>query len=318
MIRAGVVGLGVMGKHHARVLSQLENVTLVSLFDPLLTGSKLHGVEVSKSLDEFKSFELDYCVVAVPTAMHFETAMKLASFGINCLVEKPIASTVEEAILLSKEFAARNLLGAVGHIERYNPALLALKQKLAEGVVGDLIQVSTRRTGPFPGRIGDVGVVKDLASHDIDLTRWLTSSEYGTVHAQTRSLSGRPHEDLLVATGSLENGIVVNHMINWLSPTKERTTSVLGTKGLLVADSLNVDLYFYENGNVRGSWEEMAFFKGVSEGNSTKFALERNEPLSTEHKNFIASIKGTKEATTVSFADGLAVLEVIEKMLEIK
>lgn len=317
MIRAGVVGLGVMGKNHARVLSQIENVALVGLFDPLLAGSEYGGLTVCSSLDDFSELEIDYCVIAVPTALHFETAIKLASLGINCLIEKPLASNYEEALSIEREFSSRNLIASVGHIERYNPALIELKQKLESGLIGDVIQVSTRRTGPFPGRIGDVGVVKDLASHDIDLARWITGAEYDQIFAQTRSLSGREHEDLLVASGSLSNGIVFNHMINWLSPTKERTTAVLGTKGMLVADSLNVDLSFFQNGNVKGTWNEIAMFKGVSEGDSTKFALERNEPLLTEHKNFLKRLAGDETASTVSLADGMAVLSVIERILEV-
>lgn len=317
MIRAGVVGLGVMGKNHARVISQLENVSLVGLFDPLLAGTDYSGLKVCNSLDEFAELEMDYCVVAVPTALHFETAIKLASFGINCLIEKPLASSSQEALAIESEFSSRKLTAAVGHIERYNPALIELKKKIESGLIGDVIQVATKRTGPFPGRIGDVGVVKDLASHDIDLTRWITGSEYDQIFAQTRSLSGREHEDLLVSSGSLKNGIVFNHMINWLSPTKERTTAVLGTKGMLVADSLNVDLSFFENGNVKGTWNEIAMFKGVSEGDSTKFALERNEPLLTEHRNFIKRLSGDETAAIVSLSDGLAVLSVIETILEV-
>jgi predicted dehydrogenase len=317
VIRAGVVGLGVMGKNHARVIGQLKDVSLVGLFDPLLIGAEFNGLKVCKSIDEFADLKLDYCVIAVPTAFHFDAAMKLASIGINCLIEKPLASSSEQAREIEREFKSRKLLGAVGHVERYNPALLELKRKIELGLVGDVIQVSTRRTGPFPGRISDVGVVKDLASHDIDLTRWITGSEYDQVFAQTRSLSGRAHEDLLVSMGSLKNRIVFNHMINWLSPTKERTTSVLGTKGMLIADSLNVDLSFYENGNVRGTWNEIAMFKGVSEGDSTKFALERNEPLVTEHRNFINRLSGDEAAAIVSLSDGVAVLAVIEKILEV-
>jgi predicted dehydrogenase len=99
--------------------------------------------------------------------------MKLASMGINCLIEKPLASSSDQAREIEREFISRKLLGAVGHVERYNPALLELKRKIESGLVGDVIQVSTRRTGPFPGRIDDVGVVKDLASHDIDVVNYI-------------------------------------------------------------------------------------------------------------------------------------------------
>ena len=122
------------------------------------------------------------------------------------------------------------MVGAVGHIERYNPALQSLRERMANGDLGDIYQIATRRQGPFPARIADVGVVKDLATHDIDLTAWLAQSEYVSVAAQVALRSGRPHEDMVAATGKLANGTITNHLVNWLSPMKERVTVVTGEK----------------------------------------------------------------------------------------
>ena len=105
--------------------------------------------------------------------------------------------------------------------------------------LGEVYQIATRRQGPFPSRIADVGVAKDLASHDIDLTAWVAQSDYATVCAQTTFKSGREHEDMIAITGRLANGVIVNHLVNWLSPMKERVTIVTGEKGAFVADTLD-------------------------------------------------------------------------------
>lgn len=315
MIRAGVVGLGVMGKNHARVLNQLENVSLVGLFDPLLAGTDYSGLAVSNSLDEFAELEMDYCVIAVPTALHFESAIKLASFGINCLIEKPLALSSQEASEIEQVFNSHRLLAAVGHIERFNPALMELKRRVNSGQLGKLLQISTSRKSPFPSRISDVGVAKDLASHDVDIVRWLSEKEYQSFSAKTRSLSPNSNEDLLSAICELEDGTLVNHEVNWLSPYKERYTSVLGENGMLRADSLNVELQFFENGNSKSTWQEFELFHGPSEGDSIKYSLARQEPLVSEHLAMHDLLSGVGDGSIASASDGVKVLEVLEKIL---
>ncbi len=302
-----------MGRNHARVLAGLKEVELVALFDPLAEdGLCVQGVPVTRDFDAFVSGGLDYVVVASPTSTHLEYGVKLAELKIAALVEKPLASTYAEGQLLAKAFHDAGVLCVVGHVERFNPALQALKVKLKEGLIGEIIQITTRRTGPFPGRISDVGVVKDLASHDIDLTTWIAASRYKDLEGRTFHRSGRPHEDGLLAIGSLESGVVVSHTVNWLSPFKERQTTVLGDKGLLIADTLLVDLVFASNGNVSSDWDSQTQFRGVSEGDIIKFALERVEPLVAEHRSLISALHSGDFSSIVSIADGLEVLRVAE------
>ncbi|GAA1594783.1 hypothetical protein GCM10009693_03420 [Leucobacter chromiireducens subsp. chromiireducens] len=154
-------------------------------------------------------------------------------------------------------------------------------------------------------------MVKDLGSHDIDLTSWLAQSPYQSVSAQTTYRSGREHEDMLAMTGKLENGIIVNHLVNWLSPFKERLTIVTGERGAFVADTLTADLTFYENGTFRGEWDAITAFRGVSEGEVTRFALEKREPLKSEHEAFRDAILGLR-ADTVTLREGLETLRVAE------
>lgn len=188
-----------------------------------------------------------------------------------------------DAKQLVNAFASRQLIGGVGHVERINPAIQSMRQKISEGLLGEVFQVATRRQGPFPTRISDVGVVKDFATHDIDFTMWVMQRRYKSVNAFTACRSGRRYEEILVAIAQLEGNVVVNHLVNWLSPFKERSTPIIGAHGALVADTPTADLIPYENGNQGESWEGLSSFRGVSEGNVLRFAILKTEPLLAEH-----------------------------------
>lgn len=315
-LRAGLIGLGMMGRNHARVLQSLPGVRLVGVTDPL---GDVHGaagaVDVFPDVDALLGRGLDLCVVAVPTAHHLEVGLALAGAGVHALVEKPLAADVPSATELVHAFESRGLVGCVGHIERYNPALLALRSRLDGGELGELYQVATRRQGPFPNRIADVGVVKDLATHDLDLTAWVTRSSYRSIAAHTVHKSGRPHEDLVAVVAELDGGTVANHLVNWLSPMKERVTVVTGDSGCFVADTLTADLTFFRNGVVATEWDAIARFRGVSEGDMTRFAIPKPEPLRTELENFRDAILGLS-SDVVTMRQGLATVVVAEACIE--
>tara|TARA_R110002124_G_scaffold53840_3_gene153994 strand:- start:2817 stop:3797 length:981 start_codon:yes stop_codon:yes gene_type:complete len=314
-LRAGVLGLGVMGRHHSRVLNELEGVEFQGVYDPSpAVADQIEGKPVVRDLEKFLDMGFDYCVVAAPTVYHLDIGRTLAERGIHALIEKPVASTTADAIALRDLFANAGLIGGVGHIERYNPALQSARQRIEDGLIGEIYQVATRRQGPFPGRIADVGVIKDLASHDIDLTAWVTQQEFVTVNARTAFRSGREHEDMLVAVGTLSDGTITSHTVNWLTPFKERTTIITGEKGALVADTLTADLTHYQNGVIQNTWDDISRFRGVSEGDVTRFALDKKEPLRAEHEAFRdAVITGNVEGI-VTLAEGTNVVKIAEDM----
>jgi len=314
-LRAGLIGLGMMGRHHARVLSDLPGVQLAAVADENGDPNRLAGnASVHRSVDELIEQKIDIAVVAVPTFLHAQIGLQLAAAGIHTLIEKPIASTVEDGIALVEAFESRGLVGAVGHIERFNPALQSMRQRIENGDLGDVYQIATRRQGPFPARIADVGVVKDLGTHDIDSTSWLAQSEYESVFAQTAFKSGRPHEDLVAITGRLKNRVLTNHLVNWLSPLKERLTIATGEKGSFVADTTSGDLTFYENGTTVTSWDSVAAFRGVTEGSVIRFALTKREPLRSELEAFRDAVLGTR-SDAVTLREGLSTLRVAEAAL---
>jgi predicted dehydrogenase len=309
-LRAGLIGLGMMGRHHARVLASLDGVELVAIADPTggVPGAAPVAVPVVDSLDALLALGIDYAMVATPTQHHLETALALAAGGVHALIEKPLTTDVASARGIAEAFEAAGLIGAVGHIERYNPALQQARARIANGDLGEIYQITTRRQGPFPGRIADVGVILDLATHDIDLTAWVAQQPYMSVAARTAHRSGRPHEDLVAITGQLADGTVTNHLVNWLSPMKERLTVITGEKGALVADTLTADLTFHENG-VIPTEGALARFRGVTEGNVTRYAFAKPEPLRTEHEAFRDALLG-KDSDIVTLVQAAATVAV--------
>ena len=311
-LRAGLVGIGMMGRNHARVLSSLDGVRLVAVADPDGDPHRAAGsTPVVGTLAELLEMGIDMAIVATPTAFHLEAGLELADAGIPTMIEKPLATDVRESHLLVDAFETAALINAVGHIERCNPALLALRERLDNGELGEIYQVATRRQGPFPHRVADVGVVKDLATHDIDLTAWVIRSPYRSVSAHTAHKSGRAHEDLISITAQMEDGTVASHLVNWLSPLKERVTVVTGERGAFVADTLTGDLTFHENGEIRTEWDQVSSFRGVSEGNSTRFAIPKPEPLRVQHEHFRDAILG-RAHDLVTMREGMRTVAVAD------
>lgn len=314
-LRVGVLGIGSMGRHHVRNARALPGFDLVAVADPAGDKFGVAGeLQVLNSVDSMIAEGIDAAIVAVPTTYHEDAALKLAEAGVHTLIEKPLAASVESGERIAAAFQSAGVIGAVGYVERCNPALLEMRKRIAEGQLGQIYQVVTRRQSPFPARISDVGVVKDLATHDVDLASWIAGSPYELVFAQTTHQSGRDHEDMVTVSGRFASGVLVSNLVNWLTPFKERTTVVTGEHGALVADTALGDLTFFENGDFPVEWDQIAAFRGVSEGQVTRYALQKREPLAVEQENFRRAILG--EATDhVSMQEGLAALRVVEAIL---
>ncbi|WP_308167310.1 Gfo/Idh/MocA family protein [Catellatospora tritici] len=303
-LRAGLVGFGAMGRNHARVLSGLAGVELVAIADPAGDATGTARVPIVGSVAELIARRIDYAVVATPTAYHEQIGLELAAGGVHALIEKPLAPSLAAGQRLVDAFEAAGLIAGVGHIERYNPALQSLQTRLEAGELGEVFQVVTRRQGPFPNRIADVGVVMDLATHDIDLTSWVTGRAYTAVSAWSMFRSGRRYEDMVSIIGRLGPNVSANHLVNWLSPLKERSTVVTGERGCFVADTLTADLTFYANGAISTEWEALRAFRGVAEGDMIRYAIPKREPLLVEHERFRDAVEG-KPSDIVTLHQGL-------------
>jgi predicted dehydrogenase len=317
-LRGAVLGLGMIGRHHARLLQASPRVDFAGAADP--GGDRFGAVGdprlVFASLDALLAAgPVDFAIVAVPTEEHLPAVRELAAAGIHVLVEKPLAATGAEGRELIALVQAAGVHGAVGHVERFNPALLELRRRLTGGQLGRPFVIATERLGPFPDRVRDVGVVKDLATHDLDLVRWLGGSPVARVAAETQHRMGREHEDVVLVTGALREGVAFTCAVDWLTPAKVRRTRVLGERGMLVADTLTADLTFFANGELRSEWAASEQARGVSEGDMTRYALARREPLLAELEAFCDLLGGVADAPVVTLAVGLETVRCAEAVL---
>jgi UDP-N-acetylglucosamine 3-dehydrogenase len=313
--KVGIVGFGQMGRNHARVLQQMEAATLVVIVDPELSkfSESWNSIPVVSDVSELQSFDIDYCVVSVPTSLHSEICTLLLSRDIPMLIEKPLADCVENAAKIQSAMKP-HVLVAVGHVENFNPAVIQARSRILQGEIGKIHQIVTSRIGPFPRRITDVGVIFDLASHDFGLTMFLTGEKYHTVSSTRKLLSNKKHEDIFLSTGTLSGGTIYSHVVNWLSPIKERKIRITGSLGLLEINTLNSELLLYKNGENRILQRELAHFQGVTQGDVISFAFEKQEPLWNEHMSFIQELNGM-ESANVNVNTGLAIVEVADSMI---
>jgi predicted dehydrogenase len=245
--------------------------------------------------------------------MHHSVALAAIDAGCHLLVEKPIASTCAEGEDMISRAAARGVVLSVGHIERFNPAVRELKRRLDSGELGTIFQVHARRLGPFPTRVRDVGVVIDLATHDVDVMRFLLESEVERVYAETARRIHTDHEDLLSGLVKFANGAIGVLDVNWLTPTKIRELSVTGERGMFSVDYLTQNLVFYQNHSVQ-AWHPGDELTHVSEGDMVKLRIDRQEVLAAELAAFVAAARGDAPPV-VTGSDGLEALRIAEAIV---
>ncbi|MGC8937053.1 MAG: Gfo/Idh/MocA family oxidoreductase [Candidatus Methanomethylicaceae archaeon] len=297
-MRVGVVGLGAMGQNHARIYSTIPGCELVAVadIDDTLTRSvsNKYGAEPFNDYKLMLKKDLDAVSIAVPTSLHYEVASFFLENGIHCLVEKPITKTLEEAYKLVELAKKKNRKLMVGHIERYNPAVKKMKEIIDSGMLGKILIINTRRVGPFTPRVVDVGILIDLATHDIDVVRYLYGKEPSNIYSKFGSIK-HPHEDYAVllldfgeSTASIE--------VNWFTPHKVRTAVVTGTDGIAYMDYMEQSIVVYNS-----EWK-------------MEPKVEKEEPLKAEIEHFISCIKDDKEPLT-SGEEGLKNLEVAYRSL---
>ena len=237
-VRLGVIGVGIMGSNHARVLADLPGVKVVGIADPAASHRELLaqivGCEVCDDAAELIKLGIDAAVIAAPTHLHHDIALTCIKRGVHVLVEKPIASNVEEgrAIVAAADRAGVTLM--VGHVERFNPAVQAIKDAIKGE---DILSIAITRVGPFPPRMSNVGVVIDLAVHDIDLIRWFTDSEIVEVQPQLKSAIAE-REDIALLQFRTASGVLAQINTNWLTPFKTRTVNIATRNKYLIGDLL--------------------------------------------------------------------------------
>src|SRR3984885_5220602 len=302
-LRVGVVGVGVMGSNHARVLSELPGVKLVGVADP----DRRRCDQVAKTLGcgSFSDAEgliregIAAVTIAAPTHLHRDIATECAARGIHIMVEKPIASTVEEsrAVVAAARRAGVTLM--VGHVERFNPAVQSIKRAIQDQ---DILSIAITRVGPFPPRMSNVGVVIDLAVHDIDLIRWFTESEIVEIQPQTSSAVAE-REDIALLQFRTASGVLAHINTNWLTPFKARTIHVATRDKYLIGDLLTLQVTECFGFQPDGSYSMRHLSVGYA------------EPLRAELRAFADAIRDGR-APAVTGEEGVARLEVAIRCLD--
>ncbi|MGX7742735.1 Gfo/Idh/MocA family oxidoreductase [Rhodopseudomonas parapalustris] len=302
-LRIGVIGAGVMGTNHGRVLAGLPGVSLVGIVDPLPEhrdrAVELIGCKTFATLDELLLAGVDAVTIAAPTHLHHEVALTCIGRGIHVLVEKPIASTVAEGreIVAAAKKAGVTLM--VGHVERFNPAVAAIKQAIRDE---DILSIGITRVGPFPPRMSNVGVVIDLAVHDIDLIRWFTDSEITEVQPQLSSAIAE-REDIALLQFRTASGVLAHINTNWLTPFKARTVTV-ATRGKYVMGDL-----------LTRQVTECFGFKADGSYSMRHLPVGHDEPLRAELIAFVNAVS-SNGPPAVTGEEGVASLEIAIQCLD--
>ncbi|MCL2723585.1 MAG: Gfo/Idh/MocA family oxidoreductase [Polyangiaceae bacterium] len=307
-----MIGLGNMGRNHARVLSDLPGVSLVGVADPSEQSRRaFHLPEGVRIFEDYRGMldvlHPDYAVVAAPTDLHCRIACDVLSRKIHVLVEKPIAKRVDEAERMIRAAAESRVLLMVGQVERFNPAVQEIRRLIGDRALGDVFQIHARRLSPFQAR--DIGVILDLATHDIDVMHFVTGSRVVRAYAETARKAHRSCEDMLSGLLRFGNGVVGVLDVNWLSPKKLRELWVVGEGGMLVADYLTQEVSWFKNGRVNDTWTPATNFSGAVEGDVTRTYIAKKEPLRAEHEAFVGALT-SGASSPVSGQDALAAVRV--------
>lgn len=236
-LRVGVVGVGVMGSNHARVFAGLPGTELIGVADPDRKQAdfvaRTLGCTAVADVDGLLDRGIDAITIAAPTHLHRDIALRCIAHGVHVMVEKPIASSVDEGREIINGARRAGVTLMVGHVERFNPAVEAIKEAIRGE---DILSIAITRVGPFPPRMSNVGVVIDLAVHDIDLIRWFTDSDITEVQPQLSNAVAE-REDIALLQFRTASGVLAHINTNWLTPFKARNVTV-ATRGKYVMGDL--------------------------------------------------------------------------------
>src|SRR3989344_443903 len=313
MINVAVIGTGNMGKHHVRNYSKLGNVNLVAVCDiDEEKGMNIASKFLCKYYKDYKEMlekeSIDAISIAVPTKFHKEIALYALDKDKHVLLEKPIANNVEDAEEIIKKSEEKKRKFMVGHIERFNPAVVKLKEIIDQGKLGKVISIIARRVGPFPPRMEGSNVIIDLAVHDIDVINYLLNKKPVSVSSYGNSaLSSSNNEDcaeILLRYADVTGFI----QVNWVTPIKIRNLSITGALGYAELNYINQELVIYKN-FINKESNSFLDIVNLAESDKKKIYIEKEEPLSIELKSFIGCIENGTDPF-VNVKDSLYALKI--------
>jgi predicted dehydrogenase len=297
-IRVGVVGVGSIGKNHARICAELKNAEFAAVYDINSEAARSVGrhynARVADSLDELISL-VDAATVAASTKVHFEIGCRLLEAGKHVLIEKPITETPEQAEKLVHLARERSLILQVGHVERFNPVMRALQERITRPRF-----IEVHRLSPYPFRSLEIGVVLDLMIHDLEIILHLVRSPVKSIDAVGVPVLSKS-EDIANTRIRFENGCVANITASRITPKKMRKIRVFQEDAYLSLDYQNqsVKMYRLINGKIKRE----------------RVAIEKDEPLKRELQSFIECASGGQQPL-VSGSEAAAALELAIRITE--
>jgi UDP-N-acetylglucosamine 3-dehydrogenase len=318
-LRLGLAGLGSMGRNHLRVLSARTDLVLAAVADPvaaaLADATAQTGAQgFAEPLAMIAEAELDAVVIAAPTTAHVPLALAAIERGIAILVEKPLAATIEEAMQIVVAARAAGVPVQVGHVERFNPAVLELGRLIDEGWLSTVYSIASRRAGPFPARIRDVGVTVDLATHDVDILSWIAGERPSRVYAETAQRIHATNEDLLFGLLHFPSGATGMLDVNWLTPAKRRQLIVVGEEGMFELDYLTQRLTFTRATDTTNP-RLIGGYAPTFEGEVLELPVASTEPLAGEIEAFVSVVRNGGRPV-VDGEDGLWAVAIATSLLD--
>jgi UDP-N-acetylglucosamine 3-dehydrogenase len=316
-LRLGLAGLGSMGRNHLRVISNHPETTLAAIADPdaaALTEAvgRTGAAGFADPLEMIATGRLDGIVVAAPTTAHGPLALAAIERGIGVLVEKPLAASVDEALAIVTAARRRGVRVQVGHVERYNQAVLEMGRLMRAGWLSTVYAITSRRAGPFPARIRDVGVTVDLGTHDVDILSWIAGERPVRVYAETSRRLHATHEDLTFGLMHFPSGATGFLDVDWLTPAKRRSLVAIGEEGMFELDYLTQKLTF-----TRANVEKPLMIDGYATtftGDVVEIPIVSVEPLRAELDEFVRVLR-TGERPYVDAEDGLWAVAIANALL---
>lgn len=321
-MNAGVIGVGNMGRHHARNYAEIPGVNLkaISDIDPKIgqeVARKFHCQYYSDYRELLKKEKLDVVTIAVPTKLHQKVALDCISRGINILIEKPIAATISEAKEIVQKAKQKNIKFTVGHIERFNPAVIKVKEMADAGKLGEIVSITALRMGPMPGQIKDANVVIDIGVHDIDIMNWFYNRLPQKVLAKGGNVLNRTRQDHVETF--LDYGKGSGFMVaNWITPVKVRKLTISGEKAFVEINYITQEIDFYETNmslDVDDFGEFVIRFGQIRD--KKNISVKNIEPVKAEIMSFIDCIKknGRPAVTAREAIDALDIACRIDRMI---
>ena len=312
-LKTGVIGVGSMGRNHARVYSEISN--LVGVADP--DENKGRALASKFGVKWFGDFNdmielVDAVSIATPTKFHSGIAVEVAKKGVNLLVEKPLADSIENSEKILSAVELSGVVLAVGHIERHNPVIKYIKKNINKPNFGELISLSSKRLSLYPERILDVGVIFDLSVHDIDIMNYLFDDSPNSIFSLGHNFRNNNEDNatILLDYGNGRTGVCET---SWLSPVKVRNLQVLSTENLTILDFMNQSIDFSASTVLDLDDEDL--FNYSTETNTKILNLAKEEPLKNELLDYLSAVQNSKRPL-VDGEDGLLMVRIAEATLE--